>query len=201
MSRQLLAVKWTYEDEYIPLPNSNASGDQLATRSRFRGRGWRGIAVTYVTRVVQFQKAKDKNTLVLRYELSNQNDQFVTENAEEIDWGTYTYHWSTSTRIGSAHFEGDEMDATVELLGGEDPVKELRPSKSVMVKLRPEQRALRDKLLCLDKGCVLTGEQEEAAVEAAHIVPVDAGGREVISNAFLLRADLPSPVRFWPVLV
>ena len=60
----------------------------------------------------------------------------------------------------------------------------------MIVKARPRQQALRDQLLCLDKHCAISGEREAAAIEAAHVVPVKAGGQEVIGNALLLRADI-----------
>jgi hypothetical protein len=56
--------------------------------------------------------------------------------------------------------------------------------------MRPKQQELRNRLLRWDQSCVLTGEKEEAALEAAHIVPVQAGGHENVENAILLRADL-----------
>ena len=60
----------------------------------------------------------------------------------------------------------------------------------MIVKYRPGQQALRNQLLCLDGCCVISGERQASALEAAHVVPVKAGGQEVIGNAILLRADL-----------
>jgi len=52
------------------------------------------------------------------------------------------------------------------------------------------QNKFRGALLALDKRCVLTGEETEEALEAAHIIPVKNNGTEIISNGILLRADL-----------
>jgi len=76
------------------------------------------------------------------------------------------------------------------VLGGQSYVKDDRNSGSVIVKLRPEQRAMRYALLFLDECCVLSEESEEAALDAAHIIPVKFGGLEKVENAILLRADL-----------
>ena len=37
---------------------------------------------------------------------------------------------------------------------------------------------------------MISGERQVSALEAAHVVPVKAGGQEVIGNAILLRADI-----------
>lgn len=56
--------------------------------------------------------------------------------------------------------------------------------------MRPDQPILRSQLLLLDRQCVITGEKQADVIDAAHIVPVKAGGKEVVSNAILLRADI-----------
>lgn len=53
-----------------------------------------------------------------------------------------------------------------------------------------EQAIFRSTLLALDPRCALTGERSMAALEAAHVVPARNGGREVVENGILLRADL-----------
>ena len=55
---------------------------------------------------------------------------------------------------------------------------------------RDEQSIFRQHLLATDERCALTGEDCEKALEAAHIIPAHRGGREVLSNGILLRADI-----------
>ena len=45
-------------------------------------------------------------------------------------------------------------------------------------------------LLNTDLSCAVTRESCLVVLEAAHIVPVQNGGQEVLSNGILLRADL-----------
>jgi hypothetical protein len=55
---------------------------------------------------------------------------------------------------------------------------------------RPQQAAFRSKLIDLYGGCALTGCTTVAALEAAHVRTVAAGGHDQASNGILLRADL-----------
>ena len=55
---------------------------------------------------------------------------------------------------------------------------------------RGEQGAFRQQLLSMDECCALTGEACEVVLEAAHVFPASKGGREVLSNGMLLRADI-----------
>lgn len=53
-----------------------------------------------------------------------------------------------------------------------------------------DQRNFREKMLHLDKKCVVTGEGTEEALEAAHVISVADGGLEKENNGILLRADI-----------
>jgi hypothetical protein len=60
------------------------------------------------------------------------------------------------------------------------------------VALRPAQARLRLELLRTWGRCSISGETAEQVLEAAHIVPFAANGRDDLHNALLLRADLHS---------
>ena len=56
---------------------------------------------------------------------------------------------------------------------------------------RPEQRRFRREVLrAAQFRCLLTGERTREALEAAHIVPVEHGGGEVVTNGFCMRTDV-----------
>lgn len=56
---------------------------------------------------------------------------------------------------------------------------------------RPGQGRFRDALLeTYDRRCALTGADHEITLQAAHIVPVQDGGTDEVSNGLLLRADV-----------
>lgn len=56
--------------------------------------------------------------------------------------------------------------------------------------IQREQQKFRAILIADGGQCVLTGEETHSALEAAHIIPKSQGGKEVIGNGILLRADL-----------
>ena len=186
MAQLLLRLVWWHGVELIPIPS--AAG-QIVTLGRWRGYS---TPVRYVAQAELHETAK-RNTLTLKYAWDIQTDPRVKNRESGVRWGTSKITWSGNTVKAEWGDDDDpnwngKIDAT--LLGNENPVGEIRDSTSVLVKPRPKQQALRDLSLCLDGQCVLSGEQQEAALEAAHIVPVKAGGNEVIANALLLRADL-----------
>jgi len=65
------------------------------------------------------------------------------------------------------------------------------PIKPIVTsKLQRDQTAFRCALLTHETCCALTGETTPIALQAAHIIPCKHGGREVIENGMLLRADI-----------
>ena len=128
----------------------------------------------------------------------DQTDARARDRNYKLHWGTSEITWQSKAGFGTAKWTDDEGPydedwsgvVNVDVLGNEAPWGESRKSISVIVKTRPGQQSLRDQLLCLDKCCAISGEKQAAAIEAAHIVPVKAGGQEVIGNAVLLRADI-----------
>lgn len=73
--------------------------------------------------------------------------------------------------------------------GGSDLEQELARIKRDVIG-RPEQARLRLAALNHHRGCVITGERAEPALDAAHIRAKAAGGADHLDNALLLRADL-----------
>lgn len=78
------------------------------------------------------------------------------------------------------------------------------PSRSVQVSIsprkklatsrieRPGQQLLRHRLVSAHGACQISGTRSHMVLEACHIVPVKAGGDDVLENAILLRRDLHS---------
>jgi len=194
MPEALLTIHWWYGTEYVSIPAKDTAARLVDTLERWRS----GISVRYAARLESFNLGRKKNTLVLRYVRDDQIDERTRDPNNEVHWGTSEITWQSKAGFGTAKWTDDEGTydevwsgvVNVDVLGEEASVDEFRNSVSVIVKARPSQQALRDQLRCLDKYCAISGEQEAAAIEAAHIVPVKAGGQEVISNAFLLRADI-----------
>lgn len=191
MRGQLLKIHWGIGNEYVPIPEG-------AERTIITKEDWNKMGmVTYNPTLEQLDLGKKRNVIELRYKRDEQVDRNVRD-SDYARWGKSRIWWSPSRSRGKAQWSDDNdlkysgiVDIVdVDILGGEPPVGRLKKSVSVIVKARPKQKELRDQLIYLDKSCAISGEEQRAAIEAAHIVPVKADGQEVISNAFLLRADL-----------
>jgi len=197
MTQQALEIQWVYGIEFIRLSDITGAPQRITTLERWREDAGNQI-VSYVANVEAFSKRRAEITLRLRYEREDQHDSRVTNDENGVRWGTSTITWDTSGLTASAEWADAEGSKDwsgpaqkVTVLGGQSPVDDSkRQSGSVIVKLRPKQREMRYRLLFMDKCCVLSAESEEATLDAAHIIPVQLGGREKVENAILLRADL-----------
>ena len=151
--------------------------------------------VSYVARVDTIDRGGKKNTLRLRYELDYQIDERVKDQSNNLTWGVSVINWGSSGLTESAEwFDRDDPSHSgsaqkVTVPSGQEPSGRLKAS--VLVNMRPKQAALRAALFVMDhQCCVLTAEKEASTLDAAHIVPVKAGGVETVENAILLRTDL-----------
>ena len=198
LSQEYARIRWRYAVEYVPL-----KGIARATKKIETSECWSTVAgtptVTYIVRVEAFSRHGTTNTLRLRYDRKDQRDQRVINADNDVSFGSSEITWDTSSRYASAYWieEGETKDGpnsgaakSVKLLSNGSPFIHLRKEVSVITKTRPGQQELRQLLLIRDRACVLSGETEQTALDAAHIVPVKAGGQEVQGNAILLRADL-----------
>lgn len=129
----------------------------------------------------------------LKYDEANQVGKYVKENTlwgiTEISFdpvsGACTANWTRDQPIDALlNNEIVEIDVIRKVQG----LERTKVSRSVIV--RPQQSELRQALLAIDMSCVLSGETQDEALEAAHILPVSENGDEVIDNTILLRADL-----------
>lgn len=80
--------------------------------------------------------------------------------------------------------------AGVTLPADPSPTDAERLRRLAEILVRPAQQLLRREALVRHGACLITGETEPAALEAAHIRPVYAGGSDTMDNVLLLRADL-----------
>jgi len=193
MTQEAIQIRWTYGTELILLKGVTGAPQKITTKERWDEEVGTPV-VSYVANVEAFSRSDKHKTLRLRYDKEEQTDERVVDPKNEVRWGVSVIKWDTFGLTASAdwidveQWSGPARKVTVH--GVRQPVTSLRKSVSVIVKMRPQQRALRDALLLRDQSCVLTAEKEASALEAAHIVPVKAGGHEVVENAILLRADL-----------
>lgn len=65
-----------------------------------------------------------------------------------------------------------------------------KKERETVERIARRQARFRKRLLMIDPKCAITGEREQALLEAAHVVPVAENGSDIEANGFLLRADL-----------
>ena len=191
-----LVIQWTKGvTELVLLKGITGAPQVISTSERWETADGTPV-VSYVAHVDLFSRSGKKNTLRLRYEKDDQTDSRVTDPSNDARFGVSVITWDTSGLTASAEWtDADDKSwngpaKKVTVLLGPSPVTEDRVKNTVSVIVRPKQSALRAALLMMDQSCVLTTEKEAVALEAAHIVPVKAGGRENVENAILLRVDL-----------
>lgn len=65
-----------------------------------------------------------------------------------------------------------------------------KKERETVERIARRQARFRKRLLMIDPKCAITGEREQALLEAAHVVPAAENGSDIEANGFLLRADL-----------
>jgi hypothetical protein len=84
-----------------------------------------------------------------------------------------------------------QVAAQVTKTGVADLIERARVVREVAVAARPNQAKFRREVLAKSRGeCVLTGTRLEAALEAAHIIPVQRGGGDTVGNGLCMRSDI-----------
>ena len=165
-----------------------ANPSQFETTSQFWGsdHGWIQFNVH-----VQLEQIGDETTKIHIEYRRNENRHLYDEYSLEEDaiiWGTHILTIRQGVNYGSSVWRGDVGPGwKVEKISGGDTNRRRATIHAIQ---RGEQGVFRRYLLSLDGCCVLTGETCEVALEAAHIVPAYRGGREVVTNGMLLRADI-----------
>ena len=134
---------------------------------------------------------RKENDLYISYELDNNRDELkrLSLGGRDFIWKTHILHNVVpGTKRGSSTWIGERGPGWKI----EEPNQGRRNRKPTTIWeiQRGDQGSFRQQLLELDGCCTISGEDCHAALEAAHIVPAHRGGREVLSNGILLRADI-----------
>ncbi|WP_456294854.1 HNH endonuclease [Vibrio sp. AK197] len=112
---------------------------------------------------------------------------------DEVCWGTSTLLLKPNAHSGEAHWlddSGVSHDGVCRWVRLDSPLKSSQRRRVTSTKLQREQAQFRKLLMKYDKCCVLTGEESNTVLEAAHIIPVAEGGPDIPSNGIVLRCDL-----------
>jgi hypothetical protein len=182
-----LVISWQHSTEYVPFDSANLSPNTTVARTyELRKPDVGGELVTYVVRSV-VSIVGDDVELCLKYQ---EEDQLT--HITDVFWGASVIRWRLGDREGSVDWLGESPPgfntASVNVRYRDGAPQRTRAPASKVT--RPLQHALREHLLRLDVRCVISGESQPDALEAAHIQAVESDGDEFFDNAILLRADL-----------
>ena len=144
--------------------------------------GW----ITWKVRV-QIDRIDDEITKIhIEYFRDDNQHLFDKHGISEDDFtrGTHTLTVNVGKSCGGSVWNGDEGPGwrKEEIIGDRRRITTTR--------LQRDQARFREMLLGSDHCCAVTRELCPVVLEAAHIVPVQNGGQEVLSNGILLRGDL-----------
>ena len=132
---------------------------------------------------------RKENNLCINYKRDNNRDELkrLSLDGRGFVWGIHILHNVVpGTKRGSSTWIGERG------LGWKikEPNQGRSDRKPTTIWKIQREGSFRQQLLELDGRCAISGEDCHAALEAAHIVPAHRGGREIVTNGILLRADL-----------
>jgi hypothetical protein len=181
-----IKIEWSTGHEYIKL-NLNELSPSTEITSTIQV--WKAGGATQYNVVSEIRCDGESFEILLTYDRDNNTE---IEN-EPGYWGTATIVISAGQEEGLATWVGTET----KVFDGQDKVTKLPSGLTGPIQRhtlsriqREEQQQLRAALLLLDKVCAITSESFADVLDAAHIIAAKRGGREIIENAILLRADV-----------
>lgn len=184
-----LVNHWIFSDEYIRLDVSKIDHEPVILSTIDIERKTGLVRQFFVASSWSYRVGSA--TLALKYEEDLNCELFAGPQFHEL-WGTATIEIDIKDLSAKASWVGSHIDkwngvaeVTVIRAGLTQEKKRVAVSK-----LERRQQRLRNALLALDKRCAITGESTPEVLDAAHVIAASKGGREVIENALLLRADL-----------
>jgi hypothetical protein len=186
----LIQIQWTssietilIDEENSPKKDSNFTTTEVWEEAPYQ--------VDYLTRVISHNIEGTRHELKIQY-LPDDNPS-ISELTDCFGVSTITFDTSGEDK-NKAKWENnppnidyDGVVDKVKLIFGGD-LEQL--GYTSVLRRKRKQSLFKQKLLKIERACVLTGEIEKSTLEAAHIIEVKDNGGFDESNGFLLRSDL-----------
>ncbi|WP_265453338.1 HNH endonuclease [Aeromonas salmonicida] len=182
-----ISIPWMFSTEWIRLDFQNPF-DTLVKQTLDVDRSTGEVRVFNVDSHWDIEGTRAE--LTLSYFETN-NPSFSGREYLEF-WGQSLIEIDLKKPCGRATWKGEhskKWDGSVEWTRIDQALREVKKRETVS-RIKREQQRLRIALLALDKKCAITGEELPEVIDAAHIISAADGGKEVLENAILLRADL-----------
>ncbi len=192
-----IVIHWDHSNEYIPLDldNINELSSIPQTHEDWYGGtdgefgGGDAIWVSYNPK----SSIKKLNDNEIKITLKYSKEESAVIKNPGVPWGTSSVTLNLKDSTGFAMFDdpedteniGDNTKSKVTVITNWESERQRQ-------KVSQNQRdsTFRKTILGLDKRCVLTGEDYDEVLDAAHIKAVTDGGLEILNNGIMLRTDL-----------
>jgi hypothetical protein len=196
MKKHLL-IKWAGSDERVEVElGLDPQPDEIRrTTVKYPDIARVFVAITTSTRTIETNKSQQ---ITIHHSRKNY-PKIVLEDPDLIRafglpenwfWGTATITISSDLDSATAKWQGTPPNPTYDgrcIILPKAPLEKTEREEVSRIKRRQDD--FRDWLL-IDRCCAITGEETQAALEAAHIVAAAGGGLEDPGNGILLRADI-----------
>ena len=199
MITQGIVIPWVFSDEYIKVDFNEIKNKPIITHTIDVSRKSSKMLKLMVISKWEGPNPENQYRLTLSYNeennthiIENNNSHISEDDKMDTFWGEATIVINPRDNTGNASWRGfknSNWDGTVNWKKKDEALFGERKKERVS-RIKRQQSQLRQALLTLDTQCVICGEDLPEVLEAAHIIAVSDGGKEVIENAILLRADL-----------
>lgn len=135
--------------------------------------------------------SKSKSLTIVEIQYKSANNRHLSE--KDTLWGTSTITIDAEKNSGRAVWKDDndsyhDGQCDWDRFGG--PLRTKGRKRETTTRLQREQAKFRQKILKFDNACIISRENNEVVLEAAHIIPVSEKGADVPENGIILRSDL-----------
>ena len=173
MTAVTILIKWRWAREVLTLDlNALKRGAQILRTTET----WSGVLKPYIYNTTSRFDPDNTGggTLTIVYAATN------NPHMKDLDcrWGTSVIHLDSELKGGKAEWQDEEE------------IGILKREREQVERWARLQARFRKRLLMIDPRCAITGEEELALLDAAHVVPAADDGSDIEANGLLLRIDL-----------
>lgn len=196
MTAVTILIKWRWAREVLTLDlNALKRGAQILRTTET----WSGVLKPYIYNTTSRFDPDNTGggTLTIVYAATN------NPHMKDLDcrWGTSVIHLDSELKGGKAEWQDEEeigIPRRQQQYSGirswerfsQENTDLLKREREQVERWARRQARFRKRLLMIDPRCAITGEEELALLDAAHVVPAADDGSDIEANGLLLRIDL-----------
>lgn len=180
-----IRIDWRHGPEFVPINTSKPAESNVTSTLEFVDNN---TFVTYATTSRVDPAGRGNFKISVFYEHSANSHISRGDSC----WGRSEIHISAGATSGHAYWHDDDdrsYNGKVKWKALESGFTSERKRVRV-TRIQREQELFRAALLAIEPKCAISGERSKHVLEAAHVFPAHKGGREIVGNGLILRADL-----------